>query len=434
MDLPARAALKPNALIVRLTGDSILRNNVVYLGGTVAAGSLGYVFHFLTGRLLGPAEYAIVASVLAALYIVSLPSLVVQIVSARFVSLAIGLGQSQSIPRLLLRLNIASLAVGALGALLLVAGAARVARYLQVSQPQLIYVLAVISVIALLVTANRGALQGMRRFWSLSGNTALDMVLRVVFAGVFITAGLGAVGGILALLVGPAIAYVQSIWLTRSREASDALSKHDVPSLLEVGRYALLATAGAAGVTYLFNADVILVKHYLSPDVAGQYAAGSVLARVVYFLGATVAAVMFPEVTKLHARDMGHFHVVDRSLLLLLVVAMGLVVIYAAVPSLVLLPYGKAFDPVRPYLGLFAFALSLLALSNLLVNYFLSVNSLRFLLPLAGACVLETTLVMAFHSSLVQVVTMVIISMATLTVGVGGLYLADRMHLARFLH
>src|SRR5262245_27527718 len=112
MALLGEGVFRPRILLLRLKADSLIRNSAVYLLGSVAAGLLGYVFHFVTGRLLGPAGYAVVASVLAALYIVTLPARAMQIVSARFVSLAVGRGRQTSIPRLLLRLNAASLAAG----------------------------------------------------------------------------------------------------------------------------------------------------------------------------------------------------------------------------------------------------------------------------------------------------------------------------------
>src|SRR5690348_1575103 len=111
----AETTSQPMAIVTRLRNDRLLRNSVIYLGGGLGAGLLGYVFHFVTGRLLGPARYADVAAVLAALYLTSLPALVVQTVSTRFVSLAIGRGQEGSIRGLMLRVTGISLVFGVLG-------------------------------------------------------------------------------------------------------------------------------------------------------------------------------------------------------------------------------------------------------------------------------------------------------------------------------
>jgi O-antigen/teichoic acid export membrane protein len=427
----AHLRIHQHGLAARLWSDRLLRNSAIYLGGGVAAGLLGYAFHFVTGRLLGPAAYADVAAILAALYIVSLPSLVVQTVSARFVSLAVGRGETGAIPRLLLRITGASLAIGVVSAVALVALAPVIAGYLQLPHPQLVYVLALASVMALLVTINRGALQGMRRFWALSANTIVDLATRIVAAVALIAAGAGAVGGILALLAGPIVAYAQGVLLLRQPRTSAVVAG---PSFTEVGRYALSASMAAIGVTYLFNVDVILAKHYLPAREAGVYAAGSVLGRAVYFLGFTIAGAMFPEVSTLHARNQAHFHVVDRSLLMLGVIAAGLVLTYLLIPGLVLLPFGSDYDAVRPYLGPFAAALGLLALSNLLVTYFLSVDSRRFGLPVVGACLLETALIVLFHAGVAQIVAMLLVSMTVLSAVLVSLYLVDHARARGMAH
>jgi O-antigen/teichoic acid export membrane protein len=157
-----------------------------------------------------------------------------------------------------------------------------------------------------------------------------------------------------------------------------------------------------------------------------------VLGRVVYFLGNTVVAVMFPEVATRHARLEPHFDVVDRSLLLVGCIGVVLIVGYFALPSLVLLPYGPSFAAVTPYLGPFAVALTLLALSNLLVNYFLSIGSVRFVVPLTGACLLESLLIAGFHEGAGQILAMVVASTGALAVVLGAVYLADRLDLARY--
>ena len=159
----------------------------------------------------------------------------------------------------------------------------------------------------------------------------------------------------------------------------------------------------------------------------GIYAAASVLGRVVYFLGVAFAQVMFPEVAALHARNEAHLHVVDLSLALLAAVGTLLVVAYAAVPWLVILPYGPAFEPVRPYLWPFALALGLLAVANLLTNYFLSIGSGRFVLPLLAACLLETVLIVIHHSSPGEILAMVIVAMLLLVGALGAVYLLERL-------
>jgi len=426
---PDRAA-GPGGVFNRLSSNRLLRSNAIYLTGSLVAGAGGYVFHFATGRLLGPAQYAVVASAVASLYLLNLPALVVQTVSARFTSIAAGRGQLGSVPGLLLQLSGLGLGVGVVVAAGLVILRGPLSAYLQLSDQRVIYALAAASLLAVLVSVTRGALQGLRRFVALSINVVLDMSVRVAGAVGMILAGLGALGGVLAIVAGPAAAYAESLFLFKALRGEPLGERTD---LSQVGRYAALTTVAAVGTTYLYNADVVLSKHYLVAQAAGIYAAASVLGRVVYFLGLTVAQVMFPEVATLHAKDQPHFHVVDLSLGLLAAFGVGLTLLYAVAPGLVLLPYGSAFNPVRQYLWPFALALGLLAISNLLITYFLSIGSSRFTIPLMGACLLETGLIANFHAGVGQILWMVVITMTVLAAALSGMYGVERFRAHSYL-
>ncbi|HET9781671.1 MAG TPA: oligosaccharide flippase family protein [Candidatus Dormibacteraeota bacterium] len=411
-------------LVSRLAGDRLVRNNAIFFSGTVVAGALSYGYHFLTARLLGPAAYSAVASAVAALYILILPAPVMQTVAARFASQAAGRNDVGQIRQVMVRVGVVSFALGIAIAISLAILAPKVAGYLQISDRKIAYVLAVATVAGILVAANRGVLQGLQRFVVLSLNVLLDNAVRVASALAAIAAGGGPFGAVSAVVAGPAVAWAQSAWLLnrQRRVAAEANVTYG-----ELGRYAVSAAIGVMGITFLFNADVLLTKHYLAPSSAGIYAAGAVLARVVYFLGLTVTAVMFPEVASLHARDQAHFRVVDLSLLFMAAVSVVFVAVYGLVPGLVLFPLGPGFAATRPLLGLFALALSLLTIANLLVNYFLSVNSLRFMVPLVGSCILEVALISIFHASAYQILQVVAISMAALAMAMVGLYAADRV-------
>ena len=420
-------SLNPRQVFNRLRGDPVVRNSAIFLSGSVLAGLFGYVFHFETGRLLGPSGYAVVAAAIAALYLLTLPVIGLQLVSARFTSISIAKGQPSAVLPMVLRITGFS-ALGALPVLvLLVIFSGPVAHFLNLSDNRVVYLLALATLSTLVVTINRGALQGLRRFIALSGNLLLDMASRLVLAAAFIGLAFGALGAVAAIMLGPAIAYAQSFFFLR-RNAGGG----DLTGKIEgLGGYALLATLTSVGMNFLFSADTLLAKHYLTADSAGIYASASVLARVIYFLALAVAGVMFPEVAALHARDEAHFHVVDLSLLLVGVMGVALIATYFAFPNLVLLPYGASFAPAKSYLGVFAVALTLLALSNLLINYFLSIARRSFIIPLFGACVLESVLIVQFHSSIGQILTMVVLTVSLMFAAVGLMYAADRFQWGR---
>jgi O-antigen/teichoic acid export membrane protein len=422
------ASTRALQLLLRLRRDPFLRNNAIYFAGSVSAGFLGYVYHFASGRLLGPSAYSVVAAAVSALLLLSLPAPVILTIAMRYTSVAAAQGRLGDIRPLLIRISAFSLAIGGAIAIVLVVEAPNVARFLQIPDVAVVYWLAPATVLGLLLATTRGAVQGLRRFAALSANLVLDLGSRVVVAIALVLAKLGPIGAVLGLIVGPALAYAESLVLLRGLKRGGA---NEAIAMSDVGQYAIRATVGLIGITFLFNADVVLAKHYLAPAAAGIYAAGSVLGRVIYFLGVSIAGVMFPEVARLHARDQAHFHVVDMSLLFLGALAVAFTGFYVLVPQLVLIPYGSSFTPVTPFLGTFAAGLSLLALSNLLVTYFLSVNNSRFMIPLVAACVLETALISFFHGGPGEVARMLVVTMAALCVVLGLMYGFDRFRSGR---
>lgn len=419
--------MQPRALLARLRSDPILRNSAIYLTGSVLTGVLGYVFQFEAGHLLGPSSYAVVASAVAALYLLTLPVIGLQFVSARFASLAAAANRVDRVVPLLVRVTVVSLLGGVPVAAVLIVFSSQVASFLNLSDHRIVYLVVATGLTTLLVTINRGALQGLRRFIALSGNMLTDMASRLMFAGALVFAGFGAFGAIAAIALGPGVSYLQSFWLLRHRGPTAS----DVDPFSGIGRYAVLATIASIGIQYLFSIDTLLAKHYLAAEAAGLYAAAAVLARVVYFLGFSIAGVMFPEVASLHARNEAHFHVVDLSLLIVGLMGAGLILVYTLFPGLVLLPYGPSFTPDRQYLGVFAIALTMLTLANLFINYFLSIARWTFVVPLFGACLAETVLLAYFHSSIWQILTVVVVTLGALAALMAALYASDRLSARR---
>ena len=382
------------------------------------------MYHFAVGRLVGPAAYSVVAAAVGAASLLTLPALVLQLIAVRFTSVAAARGPLGPVRRLVRLLSGLSLGIGVPIAVVMLLAGPGLAQFLQLRDRTVIALLSFIALLAMLVSANRGVLQGLRRFTALSANLVVDGAGRVGVAIGLVLGGWGAAGAVVGLLAGPAIAFAQSLTLLRGLPHA---APQAATSVGEVARYAAPAAVAVIGVTYLYNIDVILARHYLPSREAGIYAAGAVLARVTYFLGLTITGVMFPEVAGRHARDEDHYHVVELSLAFLAAAGICLTAAYALLPGLVLLPYGAEFNPVRPYLGPFAAALTLLAVSNLFVNYFLSVNSTRFVLPLLAAGVMETGLMTAFHHDLGQLLLVLLAVNLGLALTLGILYTVERV-------
>jgi hypothetical protein len=179
------------------------------------------------------------------------------------------------------------------------------------------------------------------------------------------------------------------------------------------------------GQVVILNADLIVVKHLFPPDQAGIYAAVALVGRVLFYASWSVIGAMFPV-----SAEAGRQHP-KRSLLIvptLLVSALflGFITLVWLFPaSLMKTLFGPGFQQAEPLLVLYATSTAAYALSAMLMTYEMShrVINTGWLQLLAG--ILVFTGIYLFHSSLREVVLVLITIMAMLLITTSTAFLRE---------
>ncbi|GAC1327490.1 MAG: hypothetical protein NVSMB17_01560 [Candidatus Dormibacteria bacterium] len=402
----------------RLARSQLFLSNVLFLAGSLAAGLFGYMFQFLAGRLLGPGGYGVVASAFAFYNILAISLLVVLTITTRHAAALHGSGNEPGLRHLFHRLTLAALGAGAAAGVAYLGLTSSLAAFLKIP-PAALLALAPAVALTLVVGVNRGMLQGQGQFGWLSGVLTVEAAGRAVLAGLLVGAGLGSAGALGAVSLATVAAYLLGLVPLRRLLRRRPI---DPVRMKEVAAFALPAVMAVAGITFLYNADIVLVSHFMS-DRAGVYASGATLGRIVYFATFSITGVMFPNVSALVARGESGVRTLQLSALAMVGIAGTIVVGFAILPNLALLPFGPRFKAAAPYLPAFALAMGFLSVANLLVNYLLALGNRTFGLVLGAACLLEGLLLALFHQSLAQVVTVLVLVCAFAAGGQAILYL-----------
>jgi O-antigen/teichoic acid export membrane protein len=186
----------------------------------------------------------------------------------------------------------------------------------------------------------------------------------------------------------------------------------------EIIKYAIPVFFSTVAFTSLYTSDVLLVRHFLSAQEAGFYAALAVLGKIIFFAAGPVISVMFPLISEYHANGKKYLNLLALSLSLVLAICVGISLIYFLFPEvMVSLLFGNQYLPAAPYLFYFAVFLSLYALSSLLVNFYLSVKKVKtVVLPVIAASA-QIVFIFLFHQSLSSVILVSIIILSLLFVG-----------------
>jgi O-antigen/teichoic acid export membrane protein len=258
----------------------LLGPGVLVAAGMAVGQVLGYLLSVLGARLLGPATFSELGTLLGLLVIGSVVPLAMQTVAARRVAAA----DEGSDPAQLLRLALLSGTAVSVVALLLVPLAV-VALDLEVVPTALV---AVALLPLTLAGAALGLTQGREHFSRLARQYAALAVARVGLSVVVLVATGSVAATMVAQVVGAAVG-----WLAIHRGAGLPLSTGSpVPGAAasEMGHvtHALLAM-------FVFtNADVLLARATLTPAQAGTYAAGAIVLKIAFWLPQAVVVVVFP--------------------------------------------------------------------------------------------------------------------------------------------
>ena len=352
---------------------------------------ISLAFTIVFARVLGATGYGSLAVLISAFIVLMVPGSALQIAAAREVSRAAAEGSSPGagVRRWLRQLAIATLAVTALSIPLRDV----IAAVVNVDQAWGAAALPLTAMLWMVVSVERGALQGFQRYRIVGLSLIGEASSRLAFGAALVAAGLGVTGAFLGtalslVAIGLVLAVALSKRLPGDGERGDPLRR-------------LLAGSGApiAALTLLFGLQevhVIVIKHELPSEAAGSYAVAAVAAKAIIWLAIGLGFYLLPEATRRAKQGVDARPVLLRTLGLIALAGAPMVVVYAAAGEPLLRSvFGEdlaAASRPLPWLGL---AMSLLAASYLCVQYLLALGRAHFVLVLAVGVVAEVALLAA---------------------------------------
>jgi glycosyltransferase involved in cell wall biosynthesis/O-antigen/teichoic acid export membrane protein len=397
----------------RLPLSSITRSDLGRAGGlaaaVIASNVVALVFTVVFARLLGASGYGSLAALLSAFIIVMVPGSAMQIAVAREISASSADGGA-SVRHWISRIALGAVVVAAIAtALRGVLGA-----ILNVDELWAAAAVPVCAFLWMIVSVERGALQGYERYKLVGTSLIAEALLRLGFGVVLVLAGLDVTGAFLAT---PLALIAVALVLARPLigELPERRARRPLRDLL----------AGAwipvVGLTLLFalqEVHVIVVKHQVSDELAGSYGVAAVAAKAIIWVAVGLGMYLLPEAARRRHRGIETRPVLVRTLALIAAAALPMVAIYAvAAEPLLRTVFGPDLTGAAgalPWLGL---AMALLACVYLAVQYLLALERSSFVPVLALAAALEVGLLALVGADLTEV-ALVLLGLQVLCAGV----------------
>lgn len=403
-----------------LTSNRLVRGSAVLWVGMMAANVSNYVFHLLMGRFLEPVNYGVLASIFSVFYYVMVPTLTITTIVMKYTAEYDTEGTPGKIYSLFIRLTKILLPVGIILFVLLAAASPLISRFLKIDSAWPMLILSTTMLVGYVVPINRGILQGLQKFGTLSVNLVVETATKLTIGIGLVLAGYAVNGAVFGIVSAGFIAYAISFIPLRG------ILRNQKPisiSVRSMWKYSVPVFIALLCLNSYYSSDIILVKHFLSPVEAGYYSGLSILGKIVVFACLAIVGVMFPMVAGRHKADQKHSHLLGYTLGLITIISGSIVLAYSVAPKFIInLLFGTKYLAVAPYLGLFGLAMLLLALSSALSNYYLAIDKTKCVVILAGAAILQIALLWVFHSSLAQIVNVMVGTMALLFVSLSVFY------------
>ncbi|MGA3091348.1 MAG: lipopolysaccharide biosynthesis protein [Terriglobales bacterium] len=263
---------------------TIFNGSMTLLVGSGLVSAINLIYNIVLARALGASGFGQAVSVYTLLMLLSAVTLSFQFVCSKFVAKNNSLATKAAVYSVL---HGRSWQAGAVVGTTLAITSPAISRYLNLSDPTLIVILAVGTAFYIPLGVRRGMLQGMYNFRRLSINFILEVVVKLGGTVALLALGFGVRGVIAAVSASVVAGY---LWAQPGPELK-VTPQLGLPASFVEGVQAIVFFVGQVVIN---NVDILLVKHFYPPAEAGLYAAVAVVGRVVYMAAWAVVSSMFP--------------------------------------------------------------------------------------------------------------------------------------------
>ncbi len=381
-----------------LLNNQLLGNSVLMIIGFNGGNAINYLYHLIMARILGPAHYGELATLINVIGIVSMIPASLSLVIVKFVSSAKSADQISGLLNWFVKKTYIASGVVSLVFLIL---SPVLAKFLNIDNVSLLVILALTFLFILPALFYRSVLQGLLKFKEYVISVLSENTIKLVFGIGFVLAGFSVFGAMIGFVAATCLGFFLSRHFIRIHRSRDV----QPPNLGSLFSYSLPVLIQSVAVTSLLSVDVILVKHFFDSYQTGIYAAFSSLGKIIFYGAGPISAVMFPLASAKAARGESSSRVFLYSVGATALLVFGVVLIYLFFPRLAInIPFGSSYLQYSQLLVYFGLFMGMFTIGYLFTNYFLSISKTKAIVLPVIAALVQVVGIFIFHKSLQSVI------------------------------
>ncbi len=375
---------------------------IIFLGG-FSANICNFLFNLFMSRNLSFTDYGILASLFSLITLFALPVGAVIPTLVYFFASYFAKEDYNMARGLYIRVTKYSFFVGLIIFLLFFIFRSNISNFFHIENTSFLVLAGFGILISFLGVANQPLLQAKLAFSFLSFFGLFSSLLKLVVGVVFVLLGYSIIGVLFALIITSLIPYCLTFLPLRFLfNKGEGKPKVSLKRLFFYGAPATLATFG---LTSFITIDIVLVKHFFSPELAGKYAMISLIGKVVFYFSTPIGTVMFPLIAQKYTKGENYHKDFIFSLLLVIVPSFLLVLFYILFPEFVVRIFNQNLDKTLiPLIIPFGVISALFAVLSLLTNFYLAIDKTKVFIPIVISTFLQCLLIFFFHKNFLQVI------------------------------
>ena len=397
--------------VKQLAKNQLISGSAIVVIGNLVANFFNFLYNLFMGRMLTPAEYGIVTAIVA---LITFPALLANAISPtimRFAGSYFATGQMAHVRGFYIKIAkiifILAIAIFIVFFILI----PQISGFFHITDRSLLIVTDLIIFLCFVGAINIAFLQAKLAFAFQVVVNMVNSISKLFMGVVMVMLGYSTFGAVSAVLIGSIAGYVLSFvplkFLFEKKTVSPVINSG------EIFRYGLPSTLTLLGLTSFISIDIILVKHFFEPTMAGVYAGISLIARVIFYISAPIGTVMFPLIVQKHSRGENFTNTFKLSLFLVLLPASLMTITYFVFPEFAIkffFPKTSEYLLGSSALGIFGLFISSYCFLSILSMFYLSIKKTKVYLPVLLSAFLQVLLIWFFHESFIQVITISLIT------------------------
>jgi O-antigen/teichoic acid export membrane protein len=404
--------------ISHVRNSAFVRHNAIYFIGSLLTGVLNYLYYPVLGRLMQPAAFGEVQTLVSLFLQISTFLTVLGLLAVNIVATY---GDSPKNNRVLMELEKLALGVSLILLLGSVVGGTFLKQYFNFESSLPFMLLALTLVVTVPYTFRASYLRGIQRFGLYSISNAGGSAIKLVVSALLVAIGLSTAGAISGIAFSQLVAFLFVAYYAHKYGFTESLRRHfarkpDFRLILPELKYSLLVLAASLTVTILYSIDIVIVKHYFDSYTAGLYASIATVSRIIFFLTLSISQVLMPSV-KLDQSARENSRILQKSLILLVAVGGGTLLLFSLAPHFIVsLLMGEAYVPLAGLLPRLSLAIFIVSALNLFLTYYMALREYASgVIAIIGAAVTIGAMQLSHHS-LTAIVNNLLYSSIALTV------------------